>query len=145
MVGDGMQGEMTVIPTPGTGMRRRGRAAAHRAAEMVAVTLAVGTAWFLLSLHGPEGWFGVEALAVLSAGSAVVFGASMSTGRGFVMSAVIAPAAIVGRALGERVTADLIEVLSFWMWFVVPVTIIVLAFWLIGVLIRWVWRRVAGR
>ena len=39
-----------------------------------------------------------------------------------VMSAVIAPAAIVGRALGERVTADLIEVLSFWMWFVAPVT-----------------------
>jgi len=126
MGGGGMQAEMTV---------------AHRAVEVVAVALAVGTAWFLLAIHGPEGWFGVEALAILSAGSAVIFGMSMSTGRGFVMSAVLAPAAIVGRALGERVTADLIEVLSFWVWFVVPVTIIVLAFWLIGVVIRWTWRR----
>jgi hypothetical protein len=112
---------------------------------VLAVTLAVGTAWFLLAVYGPEGWFGVEALAVLSAGSAVIFGASMSTGRGFVLSAVIAPAAIVGRALGERVTADLTEVLSFWMWFVAPVSIIVLGFWLIGLVIGWTWRRVARR
>jgi hypothetical protein len=139
--GGGMQAEMTVAPTTGTDTGRRGRAAAHRAVEVVAVALAVGSAWFLLALYGPEGWAATEVLAVLSAGSAVIFGASMSTRRGFVMSAVIAPAAIVGRALGERVTADLIEVLAFWMWFVVPVTIIVLAFWLIGVVIGWAWRR----
>ena len=134
---------MTVAP--GTGMGRRGPTVTHGAVEVVAVTLAVGTAWFLLAVHAPDGWFSVEPLALLTAGSAVIFGASISTRRGFVMSAVLAPAAIGGRALGERVTADLIEVLSFWMWFVVPVTIIVLAFWLVGAGIGWTWRRVKGR
>lgn len=44
MGGGGMQAEMTVAPTPGTGRGRRGRAAAHRAVEVVAVfTTAIGT------------------------------------------------------------------------------------------------------
>jgi len=108
----------------------------------VVLALAAGASWYLLAATDAEGFLPVV-LEVLTLGLAVAFGASLSKVRGLVMSAVIAAAVMVGAVLGaddlSRYTyegEELFVVLA-----VAAVTILVLAFWLIGVVIGWAWRR----
>jgi hypothetical protein len=51
MASSEMQAELTVGPAPGIGRQRRGPTVTYGAAEVLAVTLAVGTAWFVLALY----------------------------------------------------------------------------------------------
>lgn len=149
---------MTDARQPDRASEQRGRAATRATWEVaaIALTLAVGAAWYLVAANSQEGWGRYDLLFILTLGLAIAFGASMGTGRGFVMSTVLIAAAIIGRALGEGDvmgrafggaslggdgTVDPAEVLSFWLVAVLGTTIIVLAFWLIGVVIGWTWLR----
>jgi hypothetical protein len=141
---------------------QRGRAATRATPEVVAilVTLAVGIAWYLAAANGPDGWLRYDLLFILTLGVAIAFGASMSIVRGFVMSTVLAAAAIVGRGLGEGDvislaigrdwlggdgTVDPVEMMAFWLVEVLGTAIFVLSFWLVGFVIGLAWRRVARR
>jgi len=111
----------------------------------VIVAFTVGTAWYLLAADGP-GWFGYEALYAVTLGLALAFGAAMSKVRGLLMSVLVAAAVVVGGLLGQGdVSRQFDDGAFFIILGVVAVTILVLAFWLIGVVIGNVWRRVAGR
>ncbi len=115
----------------------------------VIVAFIVGTAWYLLAANGP-GWFGYGVLYALTLGLtlglAVAFGVSMRKVRGFVMSVVVVAAAVVGSLTGQGdVSRQFDDGAAFIVFYAVTATIFVLAFWLIGVVIGWTWRRVAVR
>jgi hypothetical protein len=79
-------------------------------------------------------------------GLALAFGAAMSKVRGLLMSVLVAAAVVVGGLLGQGdVSRQFDDGAFFIILGVVAVTIIVLGFWLVGVVIGWTWRRVAGR
>lgn len=111
----------------------------------LAFALPVGAFWYLVSVIDAEGFLPLV-LIVVTLGLAVGFGVSMERTRGFVMSVVITTAAMVGAFLADgSLSEDPGEGYFYFVLVAVVMTILVLAFWLIGEVIGSVGRRVAGR
>jgi hypothetical protein len=111
----------------------------------VVIALVVGTSWYLLADADTAGFLHYVVL-ILTPGLAVTFGVSMSGLRGFAMSGLVAAAVVVGVFLGAGDLSENPEDGAFFIvLFAVVVTILTLAFWLIGVGVGSLWRRVAGR
>jgi hypothetical protein len=138
---------MTDVTLPDGASGQHGRSLTRTTSEVVAIVLIVGVPWFLLAEQDGEWWLPLETLAFLTAGLAVIFGASMSAVRGFTASAALAAAVIGGTVLGADVggpdfyALNVVEVylVAFGTLILVPLA------WLVGFVIGSLWRRVARR
>ncbi len=111
----------------------------------VVIALAVGTSWYLLSGADTAGFL-TAVLLILTPGLAVTFGVSMSGLRGFTMSVLVAAAVVVGVFLREGDLSENPEDgFGYILLFAMVVTFFMVAFWVVGVVVGSVWRRVARR
>ncbi len=138
---------MTDVRLPDGASGQRGRSLIRSTSEVVAIVLIVGVPWFLLAEQDGEWWLPFETLAFLTAGLAVIFGASMSAVRGFAASAVLAAAVIGGTVLGADVGgADFYGLKVVGVYLVAFGTLILVPLaWLSGFVIGSMWRRAARR
>jgi hypothetical protein len=111
----------------------------------VALALPVGAFWYLLSVINAQGFLPLV-LIIVTLALAVGFGVSMERTRGFIMSVVVAAAAMVGVFIADGSLSENPEDgYGYFVLAAVVVTVLVLGFWLIGVVLGSVRRRVAGR
>ena len=138
---------MTDVTLPGGASGQRSRSLTRTTSEVVAIVLIVGVPWFLLAEQDGEWWLPIETLAFLTAGLAVILGASMSAVRGLSASLAVAAVVIGGTVLGADVGGpDFYGLKVVGVYLVAFGTLILVPLaWFIGFVIGSVWRRVAGR
>jgi hypothetical protein len=111
----------------------------------VALALPVSAFWYLLSTIEAEGLLPLV-LIIATLGLAVGLGVSREAVVGFVMSLVVVGGIVVGVFLGAGDLSENPEDGPFFIvLFAVVMTILVLAFWLVGIGVARVRRRVSNR
>ncbi len=136
---------MSDSPPPGPAGEHRFRTSD---AFVVGAIVAAGGLWFVGAGYGVEWWLPFEAAILLVVALAVIFGATLSIGRGIVATAALAAVLISGSFLarlafesrGAMTREAVMTTMGAIYWFAGMTLIVLSLAWLSGVVIGSVWR-----